>query len=252
MTVVADKLGFYLASLPHIHLEENISSIKKSMNDFLDYFPIKERDKILVSPSLGGVHAAYISERGMHVCAHEIIPELLQNATVFWGSSLHTLEWITTLPPAGRFFNWVLNLGFTFGEDPEWKSQLRDYLDILNPGGKLVLEIIGRDLLEKYFHKRYWTEFSNGDFLLSDREIDYNTGILTENYVVFKDQKVEKFSFSKKIFYQFEIEQALVESGFLNIQFYGSFSGKPYDDSAEHLLVVAEKPVRSAGNLIKC
>ena len=108
------------------------------------------------------------------------------------------------------------------------------------PNGKLVMQLIGRDVLETYFHPKYWTELEDGSFLLNERSLDLD-GLLEENYVLLQEREVKRFKLEQHVYYSGELVDLLEECKFKKIRVFGDLEGGPYDARSNSLYVVAEK-----------
>lgn len=243
---------FILDSFPNIFTTNALEEVSHFIQDLVTFLKIPKESNILSTPSLGGVFASVLSDYKFKIFSLEPDTRILEKAKI-----CHTnkLMWVNHPLPLSTKFDYVLNLGYSFGILEGQKTAIdliQDYYQLLRPKGILLLQLIGRDLIEKYFQPKYWVKQSDESYLLTEREIDYKKGILTEHYTVLQENQVKTYKFDKKIFYPEEILELLNSIGFKKIDIFGNMQGADYSDKSEYLLICAEKPTELHKNFIKC
>ena len=137
----------------------------------------------------------------------------------------------------------ALNLFTSFGyfEDPADDLQvLRNIQASLVPGGCLVLETIGKEVLGRIFQERDWFE-GDGYLFLQERHPSEDWGRMNVRYIKIASGLKEEWSFTHRLFAATELATLMREAGFLRVHAYGDLQGNPYDNTARRLVVVAEK-----------
>ncbi|WP_058486204.1 class I SAM-dependent methyltransferase [Defluviitalea phaphyphila] len=123
------------------------------------------------------------------------------------------------------------------------KKVLKQMFSLLNPGGKIILQIINYDrIIAKDIKKLPLIENEDISFI---REYDYNK---ESNKVIFKttlEVKKENLKFENEISLfplRFEeLKTILYDLGFKNMEWYGNFNGVPYQWDSYATVVTAQK-----------
>lgn len=140
-------------------------------------------------------------------------------------------------------FDVALNLFTSFGyfEDPEEdRKVLNNIYDSLKPGGKLLMEMTGKEVLARIFRERDWQE--QDDFLiLQERKLSKNWGWIDSHWILFRDNQRFEQTISHRLYSAVELSTLLAKAGFSNIQVYGDLEGHEYNHEAKRLVVVAQK-----------
>lgn len=141
-------------------------------------------------------------------------------------------------------FDAAVNLFTSFGyfEDPEDDLRvLRNLRASLRPGGRLVMDMAGREALAAKYTPRDWMEFADGALLLFDREVLPGWSELRNRWIFLKNGERTEFNFTHRIYSGDSLSRALMDAGFAVEGIYGSLDGSPYDRSATRLVAVARK-----------
>jgi len=110
-------------------------------------------------------------------------------------------------------------------------------------GGRLVIDVAGKEILLRQLQPVHADEFDDGSLLITrPAPIDNMTRMEVEWLLVRADDSVARTQFTHFIYSTAELQQMLQQTGFSNIQFYGDWDGCDYDLDAERLIVVAQKP----------
>ncbi len=143
---------------------------------------------------------------------------------------------------AGEFDAAVsLLTSFGYFEDPEEDRRvLRNVHESLKPGGVLVIDTIGKEVIGRIYQERDWKEL-DGETWLYERKIADSWRSMSNRWIRFKDGMREEFSFSHRLFSGAELMDLTIECGFASAEAYGSLDGAPYDHKAGRLVVLARK-----------
>lgn len=142
-------------------------------------------------------------------------------------------------------FDAAINVFTSFGyfEDPaEDLRVLRNVFASLHPGGTLLMEMAGREVLAPKYTPRDWMEFPDGALFLFDREVMPGWSEVRNRWIFIKDTVRTEFNFTHRIFSGDSLARALTDAGFAVDRVCGSLEGTPYDRSATRLVAVAKKP----------
>lgn len=140
-------------------------------------------------------------------------------------------------------YDLVINLFSSFGyfaKEADNINVLKNVHASLHPGGKFLMDMMGKEILAKIFRERDWNR--EGDYLvLEERSILNNWNQIENRWIVLRGDRRYEHTFRLWIYSAREISALLLQSGFSNIEVYGNLNGRPYDDEAERLIVVATK-----------
>jgi len=140
-------------------------------------------------------------------------------------------------------FDVVVNLFTSFGyfeDEEENKKVLQNVFESLKPGGKFILDVMGKEIIARIFKEKDWIEM-NGSFRLFQRSVERDWSWLNNRWINIEDGEVKEYDVSHQLYSAKELKDMLKEVGFTSVSVYGSFEGSDYDENAKRLVVVGEK-----------
>jgi len=140
-------------------------------------------------------------------------------------------------------FDVVLNLFTSFGyfdDQQDDELVLQNINMSLKPGGTVIFEMMGKEILARVFRPRDWYE-EDGVFFLEDRKPIDGWTRMQNRWLVIDENGHNEAKFSHRLFSGGEMKLLLEKNGFHSIKLYGHLEGIPYDHNAVRLVVVAEK-----------
>ena len=193
-----------------------------------------------------GRHALALAHRGFSVTGVDSTVQFLDQARQQAHDEGLVIEFIQEdmrefMRP--DFFSLALNLNTSFGyfEDPGEDLQvLRNVFASLQPGGSLVLETIGKEVLARIFQERDWFE-KEGYLFLQERRPTEDWSRMNVRWIKIVSGKKEEWSFTHRLFAATELTALMRNVGFTTVNTYGDYQGNPYDHTALRLVVVAIK-----------
>jgi SAM-dependent methyltransferase len=142
-------------------------------------------------------------------------------------------------------FDLAVNLLTSFGyfADPADDRRVVDNMFAsLRPGGKIVIDLMPREVLARMFRERDWSQHPDGMILLEERRVSDNWTMLHVKWIVLRDEQRFAHEFTLRLYTADQLEAVLAAAGFADIRAYGSLGAAPYDHAAERLVIVARKP----------
>ncbi len=127
-----------------------------------------------------------------------------------------------------------------FEEEDDNRRVLSNIYRSLQPGGWLLMEMAGKDILMRNFQPRDWHE-SEDVFLLEEREVDSEWQYISNRWILFKKGKKYEFSFKLHLYSARELSDLLHSCGFIDVAVFGGLDQSPYDADAKRLVVTAMK-----------
>lgn len=137
----------------------------------------------------------------------------------------------------------VINLFTSFGyfENPaEDRRVLSNMAKSLAKGGRLVMEMMGKEILARIFRERDWRE-EGGVIWLEERKVSKDWSWIDCRWIMLRGTKRHEFRISHRLYSAAELSALLRECGFKQVEIHGNLAGGPYDHTAERLVVVATK-----------
>ena len=142
-------------------------------------------------------------------------------------------------------FDVVMNLDSSFGffDDPQEDLKvLKNMYDSLKPGGKILMDMKGKEIVARHITPRDWyREQESGRIIIKERLVTKNWEKIDLRWVVVNDDKQENFRILIRLYSAVELCHILVQSGFSNPEVYGDYTGTDYDYDARRLVVTADK-----------
>lgn len=142
-------------------------------------------------------------------------------------------------------FDGAVNLYSSFGyfEHPDDDLRvLRNLHSSLKPGGKLIMDMHGKEPLARKFQKRDWhTLPDESAYVLEERKLRDGWDWLDVRWVVIRDAAVQTFNFGLRLYSGAELRASLLSAGFSDVALYGGLDATPYDLDAKRLVAVATK-----------
>lgn len=140
-------------------------------------------------------------------------------------------------------FDAIINLFTSFGyfenlEDD--KKVLRNIYSSLKSGGKLLMDIIGKEIIPRIYHEHDWYE-KEGTFYLEERKPINGWERIKNRWIMIKGGEKHEFEITHRLYSGTELSWLLSEAGFQSIKLFGSLEGTPYDNTAQRLIAVAIK-----------
>ena len=140
-------------------------------------------------------------------------------------------------------FDAVINLFTSFGyfEDEEENiNVLQNVFESLKPGGKFILDVMGKEIIAHIFKEKDWIE-KNGSYRLFQRSVELDWSWLNNRWIDIVDGEVNEFEFSHWLYSAKELKDMLKGVGFTSVAIYGNFQGIAYNESANRLVAIGVK-----------
>jgi len=207
----------------------------------------KNTGKVLDLACGPGRHAVEFFRRGFTVTGLDKSPYLLSRAEEKAQKDGAKIEWVEE--DMRKFcreesFDLVVNLFTSFGYFELFEDDLKVVQNVhksLKKGGKLVLDLNGKENIARHFQASSCIEHENGSLLIERHRITEDWERIENEWIMVKKGKSQKFSFKLRLYSARELKELLEKAGFEKNKVFGSFAGDPYDEEALRLIAVAEK-----------
>jgi SAM-dependent methyltransferase len=140
-------------------------------------------------------------------------------------------------------FDGIVNMFTSFGyfETIEEEQQtLLNFYTSLKPNAKLLIDVIGKELLARNFTTSEWYEHDGG-FVISRYAIKDDWTKLWNRWIYYKEGERYEYSFAHRVFSAQELKNLLLQTGFRQVDIFGTLEGDPYDEHADRLIALARK-----------
>lgn len=140
-------------------------------------------------------------------------------------------------------FDLAINLLTSFGYFDDIDEDRRVFENVhesLKPGGVLVVDTMGKEILASIFQERDWKEV-DGEFWLYERRPIEGWRRMQNRWIRLKDGERSEFNLTHRLFSGTELVDLLRGAGFESVEARGSFDGMPYDQNAIRLVAIARK-----------
>jgi SAM-dependent methyltransferase len=195
-----------------------------------------------------GRHSVEFAKRGYDVTGIDRSVFLLDHARRNAAAAGVDVEWVEEdmrkfVRP--RSYDLALSIFTSFGyfeRPPDNQAVLENVYSSLEPGGRFVIHVLGKEPLAHRFLATDFKELEDGRLLVQHREIIDDWTRLRATWLVVQGAAAERFSFRVWIYSGSELRQMLQSAGFESVEIYGALDGRAYDLDAQRLVAVATKP----------
>jgi SAM-dependent methyltransferase len=241
--------AFWQATLPVLFPEERLQAATGEVENLLRLAGIPQGGAVLDLPCGVGRHCLELARRGFRVTGVDRTSVYLARAAEAARQAGVQLELVQE--DMRRFrregeFAMVINLFTSFGyfEDPvDDRQVLANFHASLRPGGTLVMEMMGKEILARVFRERDWQRV--GDLLvLEERRVVRGWSWVESRWTLIgKDTRAERveLDLSHRLYSAAELASLLESVGFGPVEVFGDLAGSPYDQDAKRLVAVAHR-----------
>lgn len=202
--------------------------------------------RVLDMPCGPGRHSLELARRGFRVTGVDRTAAFLKEAERRAAAEGLSVEFVRADMREFRrpeAFDAAVNLFTSFGyfDDPaEDRKVLENFFSSLRPGGKLLVDVRGKETLARDFLPRNWVQ-REGVLLLEEREIIEGWSRIRTRWIVVRDGKCREFILTLRLYSGAELKRLLEEVGFREVELYGDFEGSPYGPEAKRLIAVGRR-----------
>jgi len=237
---------FWDATQPFIFDDRIMKQTPVEVDGMLTLLEIEPNARILDLCCGPGRHSLELARRGYAVTGVDRKSQYLDSAKEKARGENLNVEFV--LADMRRFrransFDAVINYFTSFGyfdNSADEKQVLDNIYESLEPGGSLLLDLIGKEVITRIFQPRDWREM-DGKFLLDEREPLEDWTYMVNRRMLIDGDKKEKFEFTIRLYSAVELKTLLKSAGFTRVDIFGDINGSLYDHKAKRLVAVARK-----------
>lgn len=237
---------FWEAVYPIMFNDERWTAASGEIEKLITLLDLTPSARILDLCCGPGRHSLELARRGFSVTGVDRTPlylEIAKKKAKSEGLNIDFLQEDMRYFCRPATYDGVINLFTSFGyfEDPkEDRKVLLNTHHSLKNGGKLLMDLMGKEVMARIFHERDWHE-ENGAIVLEERKVSRDWSWSENRCIVLKGETRKEFRFAHRIYSAAELSALLKECGFSSVDVYGDLKGSPYDHKAQRLVIVAQK-----------
>ena len=188
-----------------------------------------------------------LAKRGLAVTGVDLTPFLLDKAREKAGEQNLEIEWIGE--DMRKFirpdhYDLVINMFTSFGyfeNRDDDLSVLQNMYASLKPGGRLLMEMMSKEILAKIYQPTLAQKLPHGALLVERPEIKDGWSRVVNEWMIINKDKVTRLNFQHNLYSGQELKTSLTTAGFKKVDLYGGLDGREYGPEADRLVAVAVK-----------
>ena len=239
--------SLWVETYPYMFSPSRIAAAEEEIEPLLRL--VGESPRTILDLCCGpGRFAVPLARRGFQVTGVDRTAFFLGKARERAAAEGVAIEWVqedmrTFARPEA--FDLALSMFTSFGyfdDKDEDLTVLRNIYASLRPGGVLVMDVVGKEVLASSFEPVRSRKHADGSVVIDRREILADWTRVRMEWTIVKGNAVRIFTIDHTVYSGQELKDRLETSGFDDIKLYGSMEGAPYDREAERLIAFGRKP----------
>jgi SAM-dependent methyltransferase len=194
-----------------------------------------------------GRHSVPFVKKGFQVTGVDLQPILMKKAREYSINENVNVEYIEEdMLTFKRFdsFDLVISMFSSFGYFRDSEDDFRvleNVFDSMKPGGKLLMDVRGKEIHAMKNVRSFSHEMPNGDLIFHRTEVNEDWTRSHADWIYVHDDEAHRFEMSVNLYCGSELRALIQKAGFSGVQVYGDLKGGPYNQNAKRLVIVAEK-----------
>lgn len=195
-----------------------------------------------------GRHALELARRGYRVTGVDRTATYLEQGRDAAAAERLEIDWVQADMREFRrdsAFDAAINLFTSFGYFDDPADELRVLENVsasLKPGGRLVLDLMGKEVLARKFQPVAWSRLADGRLWLEERAIKDDWSAVESLWMLVDGTGRFERRVKVRLYSAAELRSSLLGAGFSRVVCFGSLAGIPYDQDASRLVVVGQRP----------
>jgi SAM-dependent methyltransferase len=238
---------FWESFAPFFFTPERVESSSAQADGLIKLLGVAPGARVLDLCCGIGRHSIALAQRGLKITGVDRTRAFLDRAKASADQAGVRVEWVQhdmrTFKRRGAFdgaINCVTSFGY-FADQNEDLLVARNLQGALKPNARLVIEMMGKEVLARDFHDRTWERLPDGALLLQERKLSSGWDWLESRWTLIGRKRRKELTFSTRPYSGAELKGVLKQVGFREVELFGSLGGIPYDNRAERLVAVATK-----------
>ncbi len=194
-----------------------------------------------------GRHSVELATRGFEVTGIDRTAFLLAKAESRAALAGVAVEWVRSdmrdfVRPGAYDLAISMFTSLGYFEDPDQDVHVLENIHrSLVPGGTLVIDVMGKEVVAGMFQPTIGTALPDGSFLVQKHRVLRDWTRMENEWIVIRDDTARTFTFEHTIYSGLELRERLERAGFRQVTLHGGLDGSDYDNRAKRLIAVAVK-----------
>ena len=241
-----ERDDFWKLLAPALFTSERMLSAKEEVEHLLSLLALQAGAGICDLCCGVGRHSLELAQRGFSVTGVDRTELYLQEArkkAEAKGLQIRFVQEDMRKFCEANAFDAVINVFTSFGyfeEAADDKRVLENVYTSLKDGGKLLIDIMGKEVLARIFQEKRWVE-EDGVIVLEEAKLSEDWSSLESRWIIIRDGRQDEYRIRLRLYSASELSELLKGCGFGQVNVYGDLSGLPYDLAAKRLVLVAHK-----------
>lgn len=208
---------------------------------------VRPRSRILDLCCGPGRHALALADRGFRVTGVDRTASYIEAAKANLSGAGAGAEFIVgdarTYRDPGAFDAAIClytSFGYFESKDEDLRL-LQNVCDSLKRDGAFVLDMNGKEVLQRVFVETSTEDLDDGATLTEERTVGPDWAWIENRWIVRRDTSEKEAVFRVRMYSGPDLSLALQTAGFADVELYGDWTGTPYDEDARRLIAVARK-----------
>lgn len=238
---------FWEQIIPLLFDEVRAGSASQQVHDIVRLLQLDQGARVLDLCCGPGRHSIALARRGFQVAGVDRTTNYLERARTEATNAGLQIEFVQQDMRGFRrpeSFDAAINMLSSFGyfEDPGDDRRVVDNLYAsLKPGGRLLMEMMGKEILARIYQERDWRELKPGTLLLEERKVLGGWESMESRWIFLEGSERQEFTVRLRLYSGAELSALFRQAGFSSVALYGGLDGRPYDQGAKRLVVTARK-----------
>jgi SAM-dependent methyltransferase len=241
-----EKDDFWQTWAPVIFTNERMQLAKQEVDQILLLLQLQPGSSICDLCCGVGRHSLELARRGFQVTGVDRTPRYLQQAKRKASAERLDIQFVEH--DMRRFcrpdsFDAVINMFTSFGyfEDlADDRAVLENVHKSLKSNGKLLIDLMGKEVLARIFLERDWRQEGDAT-VLWERKASSDWSSIECLWTLLRDGKRHEYRFAHRVYSAVELRTLLNDCGFGRVDVYGGLDKSRYDHKAERLVLLAHK-----------
>jgi SAM-dependent methyltransferase len=242
-----DDDRFWHEAAPLLFRPARWEAAKEEIELLLELLELHEEAAVLDMACGPGRHTLELARRGFHVTGVDRTEKYLDEARRMAEEEGLNIEWVQADMREFKrpeTFDAAINLFTSFGyfeEIEDDRRVLSNLLASLKPGGRLVMDMMGKEIMARIFQPRDWERMEDGSIALYERRIERDWSWVENTWIILREGNPQEFKLGHRIYSASELATLLRGVGFERVQAYGWLDGSPYDHQARRLVMKGQR-----------
>jgi SAM-dependent methyltransferase len=241
-----EEESFWSEMYPYLFPEERFQLAEEQIEKVLALVDYQGGD-VLDLCCGPGRHSLALVKRGIRVTAVDRSEFLLSKAKA--EAARLNLELDFVLNDMRQFvrsdsYSLILNMFTSFGyfdNRDDDLTVLRNAYQSLKPGGAMLIDILGKELLARKYQPTSSAQGADGTLLIERHEIFEDWTRCRNEWILVKGTTAKSFHFQTRLYSGQELKDIMAQAGFEQVTVFGDLEGNEYGIDASRLISIGRK-----------